>query len=392
MSMGLGIVLADYDISVERGFLPLEDPLRALPDLFLPWEDAARDLPKMLMTGSVRAHLATIPMLEVDDLTDPRKLDRAMLILSYLGSAWVWGERELSNTLPSNIAVPWVRVARRLNRPPVLSYASHALNNWRRVDPSLGVELGNVVRLLNFLGGLDEEWFVLVHIAIEAKAGPAMSGAVGLRAAIRADDDQAAEQSLIEMSKTLRALISILQRMPENCDPYIYYKRVRPFIFGWHNPDLPHGVHYEGVVEWAGQGQRFRGETGAQSAIIPAIDAALGVRFEGSSEFAEHLEQLRHYMPLKHREFIARLETEEAEVSCRDWIVRRPENKQLRAEFNAVVEALHAFRRQHLEFARSFIAHQEPRSSANPNGIGTGGTPFMHYLHDHVDQTLAHRV
>jgi indoleamine 2,3-dioxygenase len=34
--------------------------------------------------------------------------------------------------------------------------------------------------------------------------------------------------------------------MPEKCDPYIYYHRVRPFIFGTKdNPDLKKGLIYE---------------------------------------------------------------------------------------------------------------------------------------------------
>ena len=43
-----------------------------------------------------------------------------------------------------------------------------------------------------------------------------------------------------------------LLRMPERCDPYIYYSRVRPYIHGWKNsPSLPQGVVYEGVADYA---------------------------------------------------------------------------------------------------------------------------------------------
>ena len=39
-----------------------------------------------------------------------------------------------------------------------------------------------------------------------------------------------------------------MNRMPEKCDPFIYYNRVRPYIFGWkNNPATPDGVIYEGV-------------------------------------------------------------------------------------------------------------------------------------------------
>ena len=59
--------------------------------------------------------------------------------------------------------------------------------------------------------------------------------------------------------------------MPEKCDPYIYYHRVRPFIFGTKdNPDLRNGLIYEN--QFNNKPQFFRGETGAQSSIMPFLD------------------------------------------------------------------------------------------------------------------------
>ena len=43
--------------------------------------------------------------------------------------------------------------------------------------------------------------------------------------------------------ESLRAMFAALLRMPELCDPYIYFHRVRPYIFGWKDqPALPDGV------------------------------------------------------------------------------------------------------------------------------------------------------
>ena len=44
-----------------------------------------------------------------------------------------------------------------------------------RIDPDKPVELGNIVCLHNFYGGVDEEWFRLIHVAIEAKAAATIS-------------------------------------------------------------------------------------------------------------------------------------------------------------------------------------------------------------------------
>ena len=69
-----------------------------------------------------------------------------------------------------------------------------------------------------------------------------------------------------------------LLRMKERCDPYVYYTRVRPYIHGWKNsPSLPDGLIYDQVEAYAQKPQQFRGETGAQSSIVPCLDAGLGI-------------------------------------------------------------------------------------------------------------------
>ena len=85
-----------------------------------------------------------------------------------------------------------------------------------------------------------------------------------------------------------------MNRMPEKCDPFIYYNRVRPYIFGWkNNPTTPEGVVYEGVEEYENTPQIFRGETGAQSSIVPMLDALLGVTKEHLDKLKELKEDLQ---------------------------------------------------------------------------------------------------
>jgi len=67
--------------------------------------------------------------------------------------------------------------------------------------------------------------------------------------------------------------------MPDHCDPYVYFTRVRPYIHGWKdNPARGGGVVYGGVSGNAPQ--LFRGQTGSQSSIVPTMDALLGVGHE----------------------------------------------------------------------------------------------------------------
>src|SRR5205823_13196520 len=136
------------------------------------------------------------------------ELRPAMLVLSFLGHGYVWANwREKVNVeLPPGVAVPWHRVAEKLGRPPVLSYASYALDNWRRVDPSGPIELGNVALLQNFLGGLDEEWFVAIHVDIEAKAGPLLATTVAAHQAVARNESEALERHLGDVAAALEKM------------------------------------------------------------------------------------------------------------------------------------------------------------------------------------------
>src|SRR6266516_4440231 len=179
--------LQAFDVSAERGFLPRQDPLRRLPAAFDRWEALAQDLPKLLVSDRLRRLIDALPPTETSSLQPGAQLERAMLLLSYLGHAYVWGGGagvEPARRIPAGLAVPWYNVATRLGRPPVLSYASYALHNWRRLDPAGPIVLGNICLLQNFGGGVDEEWFILVHVDIEARAAVALAVIAPARRAV----------------------------------------------------------------------------------------------------------------------------------------------------------------------------------------------------------------
>jgi indoleamine 2,3-dioxygenase len=379
-----------YGLDEERGFLPRPDPLQRLPAAFEAWEEAAADLAKRLAAGTIRTALLELPLLDPAPLEGGAELERAMLLLSYFGHAYVWGAPPPVSRLPANLAVPWHAVARRLGRPPVLSYASYALHNWRRLDPAGPIALGNLALLQNFLAGLDEEWFILIHIEIEARAVPALRAIAPAQRAAGSDLPEEVEREVRVLAQALTSMADTLDRMPEGCDPYIYFRRVRPYIHGWKDhPAFPEGLVYEGVEEYAGRPQRFRGETGAQTGIVPCLDAVLGIRHREDA-LRHYLSELREYMPPAHRRF---LEAVEAGPSLRAYVSRvggaRPG---LRSAYDACVEALHRFRATHLEYAGRYIQLQAGRNPANPNEVGTGGTPFMRYLKKHRDETAEHRL
>ena len=380
--------IAAFEISSERGFLPLQDPLMCLPKEFEPWESIAHCLPKLLVSDQVHRTIQELPPFPMEAIHDDRELERAMLLLSYLGHAYVWGGIQPQLKLPAVLAAPWYHVAERLGRPPVLSYSSYALHNYFRLDPSREIECGNLGLIQNFLGGIDEEWFILIHVEIERKAAPALAALHPCLDAAESRNAEQLEASLSQVASSLHAIYATLARMPEHCDPYIYYHRVRPYIHGWKNhPDIPEGVVYDGVQAYGGRPQQFRGETGAQSAIVPSLDAALGVRHK-QDELSSYLREMRTYMPPAHRAFI---ETLEARTPMRAF-VERAGRPGLTEAFNACVASLEAFRSLHLEYAAAYIFRQAQADAKNPHAVGTGGTPFMPYLKKHRDETAEFMV
>jgi indoleamine 2,3-dioxygenase len=376
------------ELNHERGFLPQQDPLRRLPKAFDDWEELALRLPKLLVSDRVRGAIADLPPFPVAAINDACERERAMLLLSYLGHAYVWGGPRPALILPSVLAAPWYHVAESLGRPPILSYSSYALHNYFRFDSSREIECGNLALIQNFLGGIDEEWFILIHVEIERKAGPAMAALSACVDAADEGDAERLEALLAQVDSSLRAMYATLRRMPEWCEPFIYYHRVRPYIHGWKNhPDLPEGVIYDGVEAYGGRPQQFRGETGAQSSIVPALDAMLGVGHK-EDMLSTYLKEMRNYMPPARRAFLSALEKRD---SVRPF-AQRAGRRSLTSAYNGCLDALENFRSLHFEYAATYIFQQAQTDAKNPHAVGTGGTPFMEYLKKHRDETGQNRL
>jgi len=246
------------------------------------------------------------------------------------------------------------------------------------LDDTKPFDLENIVIMQNFLGGVDEDWFIMIHVAIEYEAKAILSN---LKSYFL---DENLDKSLLEKSlESIKKINSIMNRMPEKCDPFIYYNRVRPYIFGWkNNPATPEGVIYEGVEDYNEEPQLFRGETGAQSSIVPALDALLGVT-HSNDPLREYLDEMRLYMPKEHRELLNGLD---------EWSENKRKNLSIdeksRMIINEIINEVHTFRDKHLEYARVYIFEQSLTNNSNSNIVGTGGTPFMKYLDKHLQETV----
>ncbi len=388
--MAARLSLSDYDMNAERGFLCAYDAadVRLPAELAAP-EEAARDLPKTLLTGRVRTHLASLPVLDLrafcDEASDGQ-LRAAMVRYSFMVQAYVWGEPEAPTSLPAPLAVPMWALAKRLGQQPLLPYSAYVLDNWDRFDRAGPISLDNIWMIQNFLAGQDEAWFVLVHVAIEARAGSMLAEIPAIIEAVANGDAKAVEQGLARCAKVWEDVNAIFDRMPERCDPYIYFHRVRPYIHGWKdNPALGAGLIYEGVAETGGKPQAFRGQTGSQSTIVPSMDALLGIG-HAADPLRTFLDELHIYRPPAHRTFVDKVRA----MSEVRGFVQASGDTNLREIYNTNVRAIARFRTRHLEYAASYINKQGKDSAGNDTDVGTGGTPFMKYLKKHRDEAEQH--
>ena len=378
-----------------KGFLPEKQPSKTYSisnnslDLLT---NVANDLPKLLLTGQLQKQINHLKKndFEINELLinkKPADINLAMRHLSFIAHGYIWGDVEPHKILPAVIAKPWVQIANELGRPPILSYASYCLDNWYKINSDHEISLENVALINNFLGGVDEDWFVTIHVCIENAANDAIEAAQNI-SKISKYEPVLLSKNLRKIAKAMKEVNSIFARMPERCDPYVYYHRVRPFIFGTKdNPDLKKGLIYKN--QFNNKPQFYRGETGAQSSIIPLLDGALGVKHTNDN-LRHYLNEMRDYMPPEHRKII---EAAESKSQVSKFINR---TQKLKKEYNACLEQIKLFRSQHLEYAATYIHKQSqiknPFGSGGSLIRGTGGTPFMKYLRKHRDETHKHKV
>ena len=374
-----------------QGFLPQKVPSKSYSvqsESCDRIQEIASNLPKLLLTGKVQSAINKLSPkdLSIDDLLinqASQDLKLAMSHLSFIAHAYIWGDNKPNESIPSVLANPWVKVANNQGRPPILSYASYCLDNWFLIDPDEAISLENVGLINNFLGGVDEDWFVTIHVCIENAAADAMAACAEIAMLETDSPENKSIELLNRIVIAMKKVNEIFARMPEKCDPYIYYHRVRPFIFGTKdNPDLKNGLIYKG--EFKNQPQFFRGETGAQSSIIPSLDGALQITHT-KDHLRHYLNEMRDYMPPKHREFMEVLE-KNSQVKK----IINGSNK-LTSLYNDCLEEIRAFRAMHLEYAGTYIYKQaqikNPFGRGGSTITGTGGTPFMAYLKKHRDET-----
>jgi indoleamine 2,3-dioxygenase len=263
------------------------------------------------------------------------------------------------------------RLAKKLNKPPILSYDGYVLNNWKRKDPNGPIRVDNLELVQTFIEDTDQAWFILIHVDIEYKAATAIRNLWEAILAVERLDEDALERALLGIDKALGDMIATMKRMPEGASPDRYY-RIRPWIMSFEN------VIYEGVREYGSRPQSWRGQTGAQTSIFQSLEAGLQMPPMEINELAKYLKEMRLYMPYSHSQFIGEVEVRSR---VREFIVNKAPH--LADAYNCCVEKICDFLDIHFRYAVTYIFQK----TTNPKG--TGGSNFMEYLKSRLDERRA---
>lgn len=251
--------------------------------------------------------------------------------------------------------------------------AAYSLYNYRFHNSSIGYDEYSNLRLIRaFEHGLDpkssEAGFILTHVDMVKHSSGLVKGAVDLLSSVSQADHAGIKHSYELLLETMRAVEASMETMWTNSRPkdYISY---RTFIFGITNQSMfPEGVVYQGQND--GKPMSFRGESGANDAMIPLLDSLLQVPMP-PNPLTEILKDFRSYRPKPHRDFLAAVRAEAEAVGVRQQSCKDTDTAVL---YLRLLDHVRSFRWRHWLFAREYII----RRTSHPTA--TGGSPIIRWL------------
>ena len=384
----------DYDVSSKNGFLPSDPPLESLPDSYYePWEYIVKNLQGLILSKRLRGVVDTLPVLSTDRLFGDAQWRRAYSALAFIAHAYIWGGNKPAERVPPPVTIPFMEICERLELPPVATYAGLCLWNWKPIFDSERVDtLANLDIVDTFTGSLDEKWFYLISVAIEAKGGPLVPLMLHAIESAGRGNRGAVTQCLRTFAEQLDEIGIIFTRMYDDCDPYIFYNRIRPFLAGSKNmtdAGLPNGVIFDngGPINKQRYVQ-FAGGSNAQSSIIQFFDLVLSVKHRPTGETKavdpktearkpkepepSFIHEMRKYMPGRHARFLERV----ADVAnIRQFVQRHSYDRELVVAFDACLAMLRALRDKHIQVVSRYIIVQSNNAKKEQPSKPEDGKP-----------------
>jgi indoleamine 2,3-dioxygenase len=252
--------------------------------------------------------------------------------------------------------------------------------NWKPIFDTERIDtLANLDINDTFTGSLDEKWFYLVSVAIEAKGGPLVPLMLHAIESANYGNRAAVTGFLRTFAERLDAIGTTLTRMYDDCDPHIFYNRIRPFLAGSKNmgdAGLPNGVIFDNGGPMNKQKYvQFSGGSNAQSSIIQFFDLVLDVEHHPTGQKKNvnakpedrkskkagdnFIHEMRKYMPGPHARFLQRV-SEIANI--REFVQQHRYDRELTVAFDACLAMLSALRDKHIQMVSRYIIVQKAQA------------------------------
>ena len=282
-------------------------------------------------------------------------------VLTMIVNRYIWctGVMDAKNfsLIPSIIAIPLVQVSDMLGIQPTLTHSAVDLWNWKLTDPTQPFGLDNIDVINTLTGDDSEKWFYKVMIAIEGISGECVMMTPIIQQ--HYNRPEIVKGLLTVMNEKISEAVVLIRRMGERCDPEFFFDRLRIYLGGSKNDNLPRGVSFDlrpldqGLKEY-----RLIGGSAAQSTLIQVYDVLFGVKHDGHG--GKFLATMRSYMPRKHRDFLEKLEAIKYPLS--QYV---KENKQTDPDLETVylgcLNNLMFFRKAHIELVHNYIIKMKNR-------------------------------
>ena len=389
-----------FEVNSVNGFLPKKSPLSRLPERYDELQKLIDEMPikkedgsdgLLSRKGAIEEGVYSLSNLkdlvtEEDDVFIVQALFRAY---AFLTSAYLLAPAHFNyiktkkygkahNTLPAQIAEPFVLVSEKLDVYPFIDYHyAYSLGNYVKIDNAKGFEWENLAMAAKFSGMDDERGFIMLHVDINQHS-PELIGSIFDY--LESSDSTGVNNSL---KKCLSAMKKINERrqIMWQASRWKHYNDFRVFIMGIKGNDeiFGDGVIYEGV---SNKPVQYRGQTGAQDNIIPTADIFTGViDYYPSNDLTKYLLDLRSYRPKCIQNFLEDIKNEMGNSRLFNSL-KESNNEEGLCLLIQILDEIYYFRNGHWQFVQKYIMANTKYAKA------TGGTPIISWIPNQITAVL----
>ena len=227
-------------LSLSNGFLPVNEPLKELPECFNLWDDIARDTPDLIKSCQFRKRIDRMNMIEVTNENLPDQyLHRAALILGFMAHAYARAESDFvpQQKIPKALITPWETVCSRLDRPfAFLSYFDLVAYNWQLKDSANDRIVENMELLYPIFDCVEERILYLTQTEMLHKSTAFVNSILLINQAMLNEDKEAVRSELKIMTELMRKLsnvsfekITASKQRKNFMDPVVFAKTMMSF-------------------------------------------------------------------------------------------------------------------------------------------------------------------